>query len=110
MEKPINKKNRYYFRKDEIFCYTIENHLQYMRENHIEEMVVLLAKRVTNSDYFFCKHFNEIGEKSEGGCGKICKVYSPRNGKSGACKFVGYFYERTNERFILKVDSDEFIF
>lgn len=31
-------------------------------------------------------------------------------GKSGACKFVGYFYERTNERFILKVDSDEFIF
>ena len=103
----VNK--RFYFRQDDDTCYTIESHLQYMIENHIEEMDIFLAKRETDSGYFFCKHFNEVGEKSEGGCGKMCKAYKPRNGKSGACKFVGYVYEQTDKCFSLKVDSIEFV-
>ena len=102
----VNK--RFYFRQDDDTCYKIENHLEYMIENHIEEMDIFLAKRETNSGYFFCKHFNEVGEKSEGVCGKMCKAYQPRNGKSGSCKFAGYVYEKTDKCFSLKVDSVKF--
>lgn len=104
-----NVKKHFFFRKDDFdTCYTVERHLQYMRENRIKEMDIFLAKRETDSGYFFCKHFNEVGEKSEGGCGKMCKAYKPKNGKSGACKFNGYVYEQTDQCFSLKVDSVKF--
>jgi hypothetical protein len=103
----LNK--RFYFRKDDDTCYTIEKHINHMIKNNIEEMDIFLAKRETNSKYFFCKHFGEVGEKSEGGCGKMCKAYKPINGKSGACKFYGYVYEQTDKCFSLKVDSVEFV-
>lgn len=97
----------FYFRDDDDICYDIESHLQYMIENNIEQMKVFLAKRVINSEYFYCNYFFEVGEKSEGGCGKICQAYIPRNGKSGACKFTGYVYERSDEYIILKIDKIE---
>lgn len=101
----LKSKKRLYFRKGDDNCYTIKSHLQYMIENHIEEMDIFLAKRETNVPYFLCKHFGEIGEKSESDCGKMCIAYKPRNGKSGACIFVGYLYEQTDQCFSLKIDS-----
>jgi hypothetical protein len=102
-------RKRFFFRQDDDTCYTMETHLRYMKENHINAMDVYLAKRETGSDFFFCKHFDEVGEKAEGGCGKVCEAYQPRNGKSGACKFVGYVYELTDQCFALQVDSVEFV-
>ena len=96
---------RFYFRQNYDICCTIESHLQYMLENKIEEIDIFLAKRETDSGYFFCKHFNKVGEKSYGGCGKMCQTYQPRNGKSGACKLIGYVYEKTDKCFSLKVDN-----
>ena len=75
-KKEAEVNNRFYFRQDDDTCYKVKSHLQYMIENHIEEMDIFLAKRKTDSGYFFCKHFNEVGEKSEGGCGKMCNAYS----------------------------------
>lgn len=74
-----------------------------MEETGISEMDLWLAERVTNSPYFYCQHYGEVGERSEGSCGKICKGYKPRNGKSGICKNYGYTYEQTDRCFTLKL-------
>ena len=94
---------RCFFQKHDENCYTLDYHLQYMVDNHIKEMDVWLAKREVNAPYFFCKHFQESGER--GGCGKHCDAYSPRNGKSGVCKHFGYTYEQTDQCFTLRIDS-----
>lgn len=94
---------RYFFQKNDENCYTLDYHLQYMEENYIKEMDVYLAKRETQSNYFYCKHFQECGERGE--CGKHCEAYSPRNSKSVVCKHFGYTYEQTDQYFTLRVDE-----
>jgi hypothetical protein len=101
--------SRFFFRKDEESCYKLDYHIDYMLENGISEINLYLAKRETNAPFFFCKHFGEVGEKSEGGCGKLCNGYDPRNGNSGVCKHYGYTYEQTDRCFTLKL-SDELVF
>lgn len=97
---------RYFFQKDDVSCYKIEYHLQYMVENHINEMDVWLAKREIQSDYFFCKHFQECGERGQ--CGKNCEAYIPLNGKSGVCKNFGYTYEQTDKCFTIRIGETIF--
>lgn len=53
------------------------------------------AVKCTDYDLFFCIHFQEVCEK--GHCGKECKFYKPRNGKSGCCIHVGQLYEPTSK-------------
>ena len=93
---------RYFFQKDDENCYTLDYHLQSMAENYIKEMDVYLAERETQSDYLFCHHFQESGERGE--CGKHCEAYKPRNGKNGVCKHFGYTYEQTEQCFTLRID------
>jgi len=93
------KNKKLYFQKDDEYCYNLEYHLQYMKENNIQEMDVYLAKSEVRSDQFFCKHFLQSGERGE--CGKECQSYSPRNGVSGICKHFGYTYEKTDKKFTL---------
>lgn len=97
---------RYFFQKHDENCYTLDYHLQYMKDNHIKEMDVYLAKRETKSDYFFCKHFQECGQRGE--CGKNCEAYSPRNGKTGVCKHFVYTYYKTDQLFTLRIDETLF--
>jgi len=94
---------RYFFQKDGEYCYKLDYHLQYMVDNDIKEMDVYLAKREIQSHYFFCKHFQECGERGE--CGKHCEAYNPRNGKNGVCKHFGYTYEQTDQCFTLRIDK-----
>ena len=100
---------RFFFRKDDESCWKLDAHIDYMLFNGITEIDLFLAERETNAPYFFCKHFGEVGEKSEGGCGKLCKGYEARNGNSGACKHYGYTYEQTDRCFTLKL-SDELVY
>jgi len=62
-----------------------------MKLHDIPEIIVYKAIKEQNNDYFFCKKFQEIGEKN-GTCGKSCDGYKPRNKKSGCCEFVGALY------------------
>jgi hypothetical protein len=101
-----NISSRFFFRDDDCGCYKLDAHINYMVENGLTEMDLFLAKRETNTPYFFCKHFGEVGEKSEGTCGKLCEGYESRNGKSGVCQHYGYTYEQTDRCFTLKL-SDE---
>ena len=95
--------SKFYFRKDDMDCYTIDAHLAFMEEHNIYEMAVFEAKRITGSGYFFCKYYFETGTSGES-CGKFwCPRYKPNNGKSGRCKHYGYIYERTDKIRILKL-------
>ena len=97
--KKINK--RYFFRKNDTMCYTIKSHLDFLIENNINEIDLHLANRDFNTTYFYCKHFNTIGDKLESTCGKLCHAYHPRNKKGGICKDYTQTFEETDRCFTL---------
>jgi hypothetical protein len=78
-----------------------------MRLHHIKETILYLAQREIGSEYMFCKYIWEAGEKSD--CGSWCREYKPRNGKSGACIYLGCVYEQTDREFTLTISESEFI-
>jgi hypothetical protein len=89
----------------EEMAYSIDYFLEEMKSRDINQITVSKAIREIGSDYFFCKKFSEVGEKSEGGCGKMCKAYKPRNVKSGCCKHIGYCYVPDDEKYLLTSDG-----
>ena len=98
--------SKLYFRNlDDERCYDLQAHEDYMRENELIELVLYEAKRETGVDYFYCRMFEEVGER--GVCGFYnCAKYKANNGKSGRCKHYGYCYEKTNKKFILKLNKE----
>ena len=76
---------------DGLLCYTIESHLDDMSMNDEPERVLFLARPVKIEGLLWCNWYGDSMEK--GDCGRHCKHYDPRNGKSGACKLLGRFYE-----------------
>jgi hypothetical protein len=88
LTKIINDMKKYYFCDliNEEFSFTIDYFLEEMKDRELKELEITEAVRELKSDYFYCKGFGELGEKSEGGCGKDCDLYEPRNGKNGICK------------------------
>lgn len=86
-------------------CYPLSYFKQEMKDNGLSKMTVFEAKADKSNDYFYCKEYNEVGEKSEGGCGKVCDKYKPRNGKNGRCAHSGYCYEPTDKEKIIKIKS-----
>ena len=101
---------RLFFEDESENCYNIRYHLENMAENHISEMVLYIAEREVGVPYFFCKNFCEVGEKSEGGCGKMCIGYEPRNRKSGVCKHYGFVYNQTEQKLTITLESKYFAF
>ena len=100
-------KRKLYFSEIEDFAYDINSLISKMIDLKIEETKVWEAEIEIDGDYFFCKVFGEIGEKSEAenSCGKSCKNYSPRNGKSGHCKNKRQLYEPAEKGYILTQDG-----
>ena len=84
-------------------CIRISSHIEDMKQAEIEGITLYLAERETGVTHFYCRELGFVGEKSEGGCGRECKSYAPRNGKSGACKHIGYTYDNTGRMFLLKL-------
>lgn len=78
--------NRYFDNQDEGFCYSIDHFKDLMKEESVDKMELWLGVRETGQDHFFCSHFQEVGVKDEGTCGKSCEGYSPLNGKNGRCR------------------------
>lgn len=77
-------------------CYDLEGIKDVIACNGNTEQEVYESRRITGEGFFYCKHFGEVGETGEG-CGKSCKAYMPRNGKSGRCIHSGYCYEPTKK-------------
>jgi len=80
-------KQKYYF-EDEYseICYTADYFLE-NTEDDVTEIEVFEAIPEKDTGFYWCKHFQDVGDKTEGTCGKGCAYYTPRNGKSGCCKY-----------------------
>ena len=74
----------YFLKEDDELCHPKEYYEDAMREHGWTEIKVMEAVSVRNTGFFWCREFGDIFEC--GTCGKDCKSYDPRNGKSGACK------------------------
>jgi|GEM_PF-1671115 len=76
---------------------------QILEDECRDEIVLMLGTIEKGSDYFYCMEVGEIGDKSEGTCGKFCGDYKPRNGRSGICKYFRSTYDCDEEnKFLLK--------
>ena len=79
----IMKKEKFYFEKeDSEVCYTE----RYFVSEEILEAEVYEAIKYKSSDVFWCRTECFCGDDSKDTCGKQCRNYEPRNGKSGCCK------------------------
>ncbi len=96
-------KSKFYFVDifNDTFCYTKEYIIDMMNIEDIIEVKAYEAIKVFNNDYFWCKEFGDLGEKGQS-CGKICRSYNPKNGKSGCCKYFGNLYSKGKE-IIIKI-------
>ncbi len=65
---------------------TLTSWKEWMKDNGVKTMQVVNAVMEIGSEFFYCTHFQEIGEVG-GCCGKQCSGYKPRNGKNGRCRF-----------------------
>jgi hypothetical protein len=86
-----------YFRNiDDENCYQLEYHLQNAKDEGLSEIELFETKKEFVDGMFFCKAVEEQTE--EGFCGKSCDEYSPKNGKSGMCRFKQkHFYTPTKK-------------
>lgn len=101
-------KKKFYFKNegDEI-CYTEEKILADMKSDGIDELTVLEAYPYKASGgIFWCKHDCFCGDDSYEYCGKDnCRNYTPRNGKSGCCKYYTTIMYGTGDEVTLKVEG-----
>jgi hypothetical protein len=98
----MKKNDLYYFasRYDE-FCYPLSYFKELLEQR--DEMKLIKAVRSDMPGFFWCNFYDFLGDKSEDICGKLCKGYAPRNGKSGCCKhYSKKLYECSDEFIILK--------
>lgn len=81
------KKQYYFENEDSEICYT-ESHFQdIMKFEKVETIVVYEAVPDKINGIFWCRHEAFCGNDSSDTCGKQCRSYSPRNGKSGCYKY-----------------------
>lgn len=78
------------------FCYMKDCIIDMMKYKGIKEVKAYEAMKETDNDFFWCKEFGDVGEKGQS-CGKNCPSYTPKNGKSGCCKYVGNLYSKGKE-------------
>jgi len=65
----------------------------------LDELTLYEAQRLQDVDgFFWCRFYEEPMDKTEGGCGKNCEGYKPRNGFNGCCRHYSLkFYEPTDK-------------
>lgn len=89
----MKKKQLYFEKEDSEICYPESYFQDIMKAEGLTEIEVFEAiPEEYDSGYRYCKNFCIVIEKWS--CSKAdCKNYSPINGKSGCCKYIGRLYE-----------------
>lgn len=79
---------KYFFENsDSEVCYNKKYFDIHMQEEGLTEMSVFEAIPDKIKGIFWCRKHKFCGDDSTVTCGKQCKEYAPRNGRSGCCKF-----------------------
>ncbi len=86
---------RYFYNSE--LCYDLDSIKDMIESDGLKEAKVFEAERITSEGMAWCTELGEVLDKSYGGCGKQCKHYKPRNGKSGICSHQGYCYTEGKE-------------
>ena len=101
------KRSKYYFEdKDSEICYSLDYFIEKANPEETE-LTLYPAMIMYGEPFFWCRKLQECGEVGEGWCGKECKDYSPRNGKSGRCRFSANCYEAADRPVIIKLKGGE---
>jgi len=79
--------NYYFKHEDSEVCYNKKYFDYYMKENEITEIEVYKAVKEKIDGIFWCRKYLFAGDGTQNYCGKQCRDYSPRNGKSGRCRY-----------------------
>jgi hypothetical protein len=105
----MEMKTKYYFESNEFqedeICYSLDYFINRMKSEGIKNMNLCKAIPERRSDVAWCKHEGFLIEDSEETCGKQCRVYSPRNGKSGCCKYYTKTLYVHGDRVVLNIDG-----
>ena len=72
---------------------------KWMQAGNVDQVTLVRGEKAPG--YFYCNHFNEVGEN--GHCGKSCAAYRPRNFVSGICKHSYRAYVPGDKRKTLKL-------
>lgn len=87
---------------DEVWCAYLSTIKTEMRDRELVEAKVFEAVKIKNDDgYIFCSSVFEWSER--GDCGKWCNDYTPRNGKTGCCRYLRQGYEPSEISKIIKL-------
>ena len=79
-------KHQFYFEDShDENCYSLDYFIE-KAEEEIKELILYPAIPERISGTFWCKMHAFCGDDTTDTCGKQCKEYDPRNGKSGCCK------------------------
>jgi hypothetical protein len=73
------------------------------RYERLEEITLTKAIPSKSNEYFHCRKYHEVGEKSQSNCGRFCDGYTPKNGKAGMCRHQTKCYEPTGEPITIKI-------
>jgi len=93
--------------------YTLNKHVDDMREHELDELTLHEAEREIDGQYMWCSlHNGEIERKrynhyADTGCGKDCEDYKPRNGRSGICHHLTHCSEETGRIFRLTIVNNK---
>ena len=97
------KDKLYFSGKNDGICHTLDYFKELLDFNNLIEIKLFEAEKEKIVGFFWCDEYNSVGDKSEGGCGKCCDKYQPKNNKSGCCKhYSTNFYKPSNKILILK--------
>lgn len=99
-------RKQFYFKRESCEkCYTKEYFKDYMKENGITEIEVFEAIPEKINGIFWCKYYETCADRSYDidSCGKDCKHYTPRNGKSGCCKYYSNILYTHGEKVTFKI-------
>jgi hypothetical protein len=85
----------YFAHPEEEFPLDLDWYKDAMRSLGHTSITVYKGQPYRDDQHIWCKEYQAATER--GWCGKQCGAYLPRNGRSGACKHLGHFYEPINE-------------
>lgn len=85
MKAPLTK--YYFINQDDELCYNLADIKHEFCGETSAEVYEAIPVKIDN--IFYCDFFETCGEKGYDfdKCGKECRAYIPRNGKSGCCKY-----------------------
>ena len=91
---------------DTDYCYTLRAILAIMKENGLTEVRAYEAKAEKIENVFYCRAVGTFTDTAyDNPCGKQCEDYSPRNGKSGRCRYHDvYSYDKTDKMIVLNLN------